>query len=382
MTDRFQELVLKSLTGTILPDEERELDTFLAQDKAKREEYAVMRDIDTLFNIREGARAGEIAGIRRRIREAVQLENKNNNRFYGINKKRLLQCAALLIPLFLTLSIYFMVAPGRQPACKDPDITALARNLAPGNAKAYLSSGEDTVSLQGTHINARQIPEKIRKKTEMRVLTVPRGGEYNITLADGTKVWLNSESKLIYPAGFEASERVVELEGEAYFEVAKMAGKPFTIKTKDVYTRVLGTSFGLCAYKEDAVIRNILVTGSVEMSRNGRITLLEPGKEALFDTASGEITVVPVDVRKATALKEGRFFFDDEPLSGIFSELERWYDVHITLEDKEIAEMKFYGVIRKDRDFSFIVEMMRQTHKLDFQIEGKNIKVIKKIAKK
>ena len=175
----------------------------------------------------------------------------------------------------------------------------------------------------------------------MNTMQVPRGGQYQLTLPDGTKVWLNAASSISYPTAFTGRERKVTIMGEAYFEVAKKPGMPFHVKIGDrAEVLVLGTSFNVNAYENEADIRATLLDGSIKIERKEKGLVLTPGQQAQLSAgppataAGGTIRVVDhADIDKVMAWKNGYFNFDDTHFNEAMRQLERWYDIEVVYEN-------------------------------------------------
>ena len=205
-------------------------------------------------------------------------------------------------------------------------------------------------------------------------LQIPRGGEYFVILDDGTKVWLNSETEFRYPVTFEDERRVVELSGEAYFQVVRDEKRPFIVKTRGLQTRVLGTEFNVQAYLTDKV--NVtLVNGrvAVKVPEDSREILLKPNENALY--SQGKVRVSKVDVMKFISWKEGYFYYDNERLEDILTELGRWYNFTVIYEDLEVKELRFqFWADRKDA-FRKVLEHLNEMKKLKIEDQGNYIVV-------
>ncbi|WP_461633379.1 FecR family protein [Labilibaculum euxinus] len=207
-------------------------------------------------------------------------------------------------------------------------------------------------------------------------LKVPRLGEYQLVLSDGTKVWLNSESELRYPVKFTGETREVELLGEAYFDVEKNPDKPFLVKTKSTTTRVLGTEFNVSAYPNEEL--NItLVEGSIELKSkqtSGKQRLI-PGDNANLKIGGDQIHVSQVDVRKYTAWREGYFYFEKERLEDILTKLERWYDFKVFYQNPAVKDYIFRMRADRNEDFAEIISRLEQTRRISMQLKGNVIVV-------
>lgn len=166
------------------------------------------------------------------------------------------------------------------------------------------------------------------------IIITPRGGQYQLVLQDGSKVWLNSESRLRYPVQFTGKERRVELEGEAYFEVVHKRAMPFRVVTGEVTTTDLGTHFNIRAYGDDSKIATTLLEGSVNVNDavSGQAQLLVPGKQAKVKKGDGRISVSNAEVDEVMAWKNGYFIFDNEDIRQVMKQISRWYDVDVTYQ--------------------------------------------------
>ena len=224
-------------------------------------------------------------------------------------------------------------------------------------------------------------PKRQNTKALYNTLIAPRGGEYNITLSDGTKVWINADSKFKYPVYFNKDIREVELEGEAYFEVEHMNDKPFIIKTTDYNIEVLGTSFNVLAYEDDHQVITTLVKGSIKIKGfddSGNELLVKPNEQVLLDKMEKEILVRNVDVNAYTAWKEGRFMFVKQDLERILKVLSRWYNFEVAFESEELKTIRFTGNMDRYELLATALEMIAETNKVDFIINNKRVLVTKR----
>ncbi len=201
------------------------------------------------------------------------------------------------------------------------------------------------------------------------IATTPRGGQYTFTLADGTKVWLNAASSIKFPVAFDGNERRVELSGEAYFEVAHNAAKPFRVVTGKQVVEVLGTHFDINAYADEADVRTTLLEGSVKVSSAGKTNILKPGQQSQLK--DGAIDITDVDTEEAIAWKNGLFYFKDADIKTVMRQMARWYDADISYEDN-LPERQFSGEISKNINASQLLDIL-SFKKIHFKIEGKKI---------
>ena len=198
------------------------------------------------------------------------------------------------------------------------------------------------------------------QKIRYSEITVPFGQMSQLTLSDGTKIWLNSGTTLRYPERFAENSRSVSIEGEAYFEVAKMAHKPFTVNTSDIKVEVLGTSFNLSAYKEDAATAVTLVEGKVAVEDHAGkiIARLIPGQMATKNKQTNALDIRNVETSFYAAWIEGKIYFDDEPLDQIAIKLERWFNVEISFANEQLKSHRFTGTILKNKPFDQIMQAL------------------------
>ena len=228
------------------------------------------------------------------------------------------------------------------------------RILTSDNRVKY--SGKDSLAGQSTEV-------------KYNTLIVPRGGEFSLELADGTRVWLNAESRLRYPVAFTGKERKVEMEGEVYFEVAKNKEKPFIVTVNGVDIRVLGTSFNVSAYQEDVV--TTLVEGKVQLKKGNEQVILSPNQQAIW--SDDEFRVKQVDARNFVLWKEGVFYFEDVDLETILDDMSRWYNVTVFYEQSSAKDILFSGIMERYADISKTLEMLEKTGKVSFIIDEQKI---------
>ncbi len=201
----------------------------------------------------------------------------------------------------------------------------------------------------------------------------PRGQRSELLLPDGSKVWLNAESKILYPEKFNHQNRIVMLQGEAYFDVTK-SEKPFIVKTDRIDIEVLGTEFNVMAYPNEKSITTTLVTGKVNVKRINPETkklqkaILTPNHQAIYDKNEDRFILDQVDVSTFTSWKQGKLIFDKAPIIDIVNALERWYDVEINLQ-KNLSYQHYYTLTITDESFTDVMKLIKKT------TPGINIKI-------
>ncbi len=236
-------------------------------------------------------------------------------------------------------------------------------------------AGQDTAWMK--YAGARDInPQSVAKPTDIKI-EVARGGEYKIRLDDGTVVWLNSESSLIYPEKFTGDKRTVRLSGEGYFEVARNEEKPFIVSVAGMEIKVLGTKFNVTAYGDEGLTTTTLVSGAVEVITPHRSVQLQPGKQAIVQEGVDDIMVSEVDVELYASWTAGVFKFDKMTLTDICTRLSRWYDVDFIFEG-ESGKEKFTGGTWKYVPLKDFLSKIERVTDVSFQFENNTVKVISK----
>lgn len=212
-------------------------------------------------------------------------------------------------------------------------------------------------------------------KAKYNVVTTPAGGQYQIVLPDGTKVWLNSASSLRFPTTFTEKNRNVELSGEAYFEVAENKAKPFKVLVKGMEIKVLGTHFNVMAYSDESNVKTTLIEGSVQISEGAKKEYLKPGQQASFIKETATMRIANVDVEHEVAWKNGYFVFNNEDIQSIMRKVGRWYNVEINFEG-DLSNKDFIGKVSRSENISEILNALELTETVHFKIEGRRITVM------
>jgi transmembrane sensor len=210
---------------------------------------------------------------------------------------------------------------------------------------------------------------------QYNTIETPLGGQYQVNLSDGTKVWLNSASSLRYPTHFNGGERKVELTGEGYFEVAHQKSMPFKVASAGQTVEVLGTHFNIMSYRDEQTVKTTLLQGSVRISMGKESTLLKPGQQALRTGDKIRISD-EVDMEDVVAWKNGYFKFN-ESLEGIMTKISRWYGVEVVYETKTDPNLTYSGKISRGRNISAILKIIEFNGDVHFRIEGRKVYVTK-----
>lgn len=317
---------------------------------------------------------------------------------HAARRKWLAVAAACIL---LTGAAYMLTHQWNQSVKPSPSI-ARSPWIAPGGDKAILTLGngsriildsaaDGTLAEQGaTKIvklaNGRLAyqlagnQDQATVKVLYNTMETPRGGVYQLTLPDGTRVWLNSASSIRYPNVFTGPKRAVEVTGEAYFDVARDEAKPFVVSSRGMQVQVLGTEFNLMAYTDEEAIRTTLVNGSIKVVSGGASKLIKPDEQAVLRPDSAQLHIARLNVVKANlnevlAWKDGNFRFYSTKITDIMRQLARWYDVDIVYQGAPPQD-DFYCVISKKQYASQILDILEQTDNVHFKIDGRKIIVI------
>lgn len=301
-------------------------------------------------------------------------------------KRAILYAAAIL--LVATIAGFFAVVDFRQPIGSHRKT-----DIAPGGNKATLvladgtsvdlSAAQSGIIVTDAGISYQDGASLRLPPTEAFVLATPRGGTYRVTLPDGSKVWLNASSTLKYPSRFDGEERVVELTGEAYFEVRQQTQDnrrqtlfvPFLVKTNGQTVEVLGTQFNISAYADEPETKTTLVEGAVRLlaGATGEQVLLAPGEQGTL--TSNSLSKQQVDIQQFTAWQAGYFAFSNTPIDAVMRQLERWYDIEVRYEGGVIPADRFDGEISRELTLQQVLNGLATT-RINYRIEGNTLTIL------
>lgn len=369
-------IIQKSLKGELSEAEERQLSDWrkVSEENERAFQRMISEDFYTV-----GMEKLETYDYRVAYGRFLQRKyQQRRKRRFLINMARV---AAVALPFIIALVLYIGLNREKEQTLRP----SLATNILPGTSKAVLTlangqmiplgeeAADSTIITDGTQINASGSGVTYASNGESgsivyNKLEIPRGGEFCLTLSDGTKVWLNSETSIQYPVAFGAKERRVFVQGEAYFEVAKDVKKPFTVQFMSSSVTVLGTSFNIRAYPEEKQSQTTLAEGSVRIYSPGSSMLLKPGEQAEVNVLSGEMVKKEVEVKSFTSWKDGRFVFEQQPLEDIMRTLERWYDIRVIFRDEGAKRISLSGNLKRYGDFSQVMKMLQMTGDVRFEL--------------
>lgn len=382
-------LIYRKIEGKLSVVEEERFEAWLKEGQEHREYYERMRRMYQQENVQEVV-TGEIQEAWGVFEKRVQGQRK-------IERKRrwmwvMSAAAAVAIVLCCCLFVYYR-------ANTEQKVNVAVQKIVPGQYNAVLEMadgstyqlGEQQYSLQEKTGNQIKVDSTllsylpVNKRSDVlqdivyNKLSVPKGGEYRIELEDGTKVWINSASRLRYPVVFSSNSREVYLEGEAYFEVQRDVDRPFIVHSGEQKVTVLGTSFGISCYASEANDYTTLVSGKVKVDfeRGKQSFMLEPGMQVAYNKESGIAIEKKVDVAEFVAWKNGKYIFNQKRLEDILSTLSRWYDFEVFYRNEDVKEVLFSGELRRFDDFSYLLRLIERTSDVKFVIDKKVVQVMR-----
>ncbi len=307
-------------------------------------------------------------------------------------RQQMLKVAAVVTLVF---SLWFMYEFGLKNDRNQLAEISLETTIEPGTSKAILQLADGTtvnldeqdkvIDEEGTTISnnkgevvyAPPAEKEKPKRITYNTIAIPRGGEYQLTLSDGTRVWLNSETTIKYPVAFSGAKREVFISGEAYFEVTHNQDLPFIVHTDRMNVQVLGTSFNVRAYNDEGAEQTTLVQGKVQVKSNKSDTeyILNPSDQ--FNTTAQIDLVRKVDIDSYVAWKEGRIYFENNSLDEILTNLARWYDLSVDFSNEELKQLRFSIDMKRYDNFSKFMEIVELTEKVKFQIQDNEVIVLR-----
>ncbi|MBB5439661.1 ferric-dicitrate binding protein FerR (iron transport regulator) [Pedobacter sp. AK017] len=278
----------------------------------------------------------------------------------------------------IVFGLFFFKAPTNpKPGLGATNYT---NDIAPGKNTATLTLANGKVIHLDTNRTSVVVTDSVSTTTMLTAAT-PLGGMYQITLPDGSRVWLNADSKISFPSQFTGEERkILMLYGEAYFEVKKDKKHPFIVSTGMQNVEVLGTHFNISAYKEDQVMKTTLLEGAVKISffpPGGNVTtkerLLKPNQQA--EIRGDQLTIKDVNATDAIAWKNGDFVFKGETIENIMFKVARWYNIEVIYAPDAPKDLYLEGVVSRSKNISAVLDLMQTTGSIHFKVEGRQVYV-------
>ena len=377
-------IIAASLKGNANDEEQRTLREWLSVSTRNKKIYDEFKD---------GKR------LEQKIVESQQINWKNDYQHFITKRQRtrknrrmktIIRYAAILTLPIVAAGIFLLQKNDRQT------IVSISEVIKPGEHKAVLiTGGGERITLSDSTLSPIQeqngmivnvtnnkvsyiLPEDslcTQGSPIFNTLQIPRGGEYFLTLADGTEVWLNAETEIRYPVQFTGDKRVVYLDGDAYFTVAPDKNKPFTVVSTHASVSVLGTQFNFRAYPDERDVQTTLVSGSVIMQseKYKQQIKLVPGEQGVLEKNSAKLMKQEVNTYLYTAWKDGRFAFRDARLEDLFNILARWYDLSVFYQSPEAKDIRFTGDLNKTDDFKSILKIIEQNERVIFTVNQRTV---------
>ena len=377
-------IITASLRGKANDEEQRTLREWLSVSTRNKKIYDGFKD---------GKR------LEQKIVESQQINWKNDYQHFITKRqcarknrrmKTIIRYAAILTLPIVAAGIFLLQKNDQQA------IVSISEVIKPGEHKAVLiTGGGERITLSDSTLSPIQeqngmivnvmnnkvfytLPEDslcTQESPIFNTLQIPRGGEYFLTLADGTEVWLNAETEIRYPVQFTGDKRIVYLDGEAYFTVAPDKNKPFTVVSTHASVSVLGTQFNFRAYPNERDVQTTLVSGSVIMQseKYKQQIKLVPGEQGVLEKSSANLTKQEVNTYLYTAWKDGRFAFRDARLEDLFNILARWYDLCVFYQSPEAKDIRFTGDLNKTDDFKSILKIIEQNERVTFTVNQRTV---------
>lgn len=242
-------------------------------------------------------------------------------------------------------------------------------------AKVTIQEGNADIESEGTSITYSTTDQQEPTEESFNTLIIPNGGEFYVELSDGTKVWLNAGSTFKYPTNFISQNRVVELSGEAYLQVARNESRPFLVKSAGQTIQVLGTEFNVSAYPDDDRVVTTLVEGMVRVSAGdmGLEQVLLPNHQSILEKTTGGLSQKEINPQHYVSWRSGNFYFQDNSLDQIMKVLARWYDVDVFYDNETVRSVRFTGGFKRYDSFEKVQQLIEKTNEVKFKISGKAV---------
>lgn len=371
--------IVKAKISNLSNEEQKTIDDWKNSQDERKDLYAKLKSDDFFRNKKE------IHDKFDTIKGWGELNKRNEFK----SNKNIIHYAKYAAVIIITISLSIIISQNISRKIA----TDTAHHIEAVSAKAFilLSNGKkiNVDSLANSHkikIGDFSIKKYDRKivynqqknisyKNEYNTIIIPKGGDYQLTLSDGSQIWLNSDTKLRFPITFYENTRKVFLEGEAYFDVAHDENKPFVIITETSEIEVLGTSFNLSSYKEDNKFKISLVNGSVKTTLPTTEVVMKAGYELSFDKTTKTVTQKQINTDDVVLLKKGIYVFQGKNLLEVSKYIERWYNVKFHFKNKNIETTIFTGFVNKYEPIDSFINRFKEIMEYSIRIEGNNIYV-------
>jgi transmembrane sensor len=384
LKERLQYLVQQYANDAATAAEKVELQKFLDSGSGQ-EMFAEVVSGEAIGHFDETFDSTPYAALSRQVLQV----DKGGQYPSKVRRMRWIAAAAAVLILSVLGGVYYLT---QRPAQQKELVQTKNKNeIQPGRSGAVLtlSDGKQIqldstrngliAEQSGVHIEHKNGQVLYTKEDNAVAVTntirTPRGRKYQLTLADGTKVWLNAASSITFPTAFNGPDRSVSITGEAYFDVAKNAAKPFRVSVNDMEVEVLGTEFNIHAYNDEAIIKTTLLEGAVKISKGAASQLLKPGQQAQLNQQDQLMLIANADLRYETAWKNNEFIFKYTDLKTVLRQLARWYDLEIVYESNTSLHKQFGGQIPMDASLSLVLKVLEKGG-VHYRLEGNTLTVL------
>lgn len=372
-------IIKKNLENSASPAEVKEYHRWLSEDKSHADYIEKIRENYNDINNYKDVTAQQID---------YQLLNLRTN--MNVSKRRKLIrrttsiAASLILFLGISSTLYYYIKPVNTSSEVAVSKQSLMEKIE-DSAVTLTTSGGSIYTIEGKEVNESLIVENVklgaqeinysetaRDVIEQHTLKVPRGKNWNVILADGTKVFLNANSELQFPSAFVAGEpRIVSLKGEGYFEVSKDKSSQFIVKTTELDVKVYGTKFNInCHHK--GVIETVLVEGSISVTtdHNNVETMIKPNQQLIFTTGTNTVVVNDIDARESILWIDGVFLFNEISVAEIMDQLSNWYDYEVKYLNESVKNKLVYCKVPRSDKIEPILDALSRSGTMDFEIKG------------
>lgn len=380
----ISELIALDISGQLSQPEKDSLEEWLNSSERNKKLYRKIKNSNNLAERNKLYKSIDIERAWNEVSDVLDVQRR----------KQMLQvffkyAAAILIPILIGGTAYWYLNNRPQKTIQiiskiqpytNNAVLVMANgenvNLASYNKRNLLEKDGTVIRNTSKELNYADQAAKNSKKILLNTLFVPKGGEYRLVLSDGTRIFVNSMSKLVFPVTLSGNKREIMLEGEAYFEVAKDKTKPFIVSVKGIKVEVLGTSFNIKAYPDENLSYTTLVEGKVKLNpvnQSSNNHFLEPDHQAVFDPSTATLVIKNVDASKVVLWTKGQYAFTDQTLDEIMKTLSRWYDFNYQFKDETLKEIRFEGGLNKYESIEPIIDIINKTGKVKVSVKGKEI---------
>ncbi|GGJ96924.1 FecR family protein [Parabacteroides faecis] len=382
-SDKIYKIILTVLAGEETQEEHEQLSAWLNESEENRREYS---QIERLYQLSSSSSSKKVSSYYDVEQAWKFVKGQTIDKRKSFIFRKWISYAAMLT-LLLTAGMFYLYKQQLYSLSSQVNLEQLKEPILLLDNGETISLDKDTFSIENEHTiihkKAKVLSYVPQEKEEQNIktdrknrLVIPKGKTYELKLSDGTHVWLNSESELIYPTNFTGNTREVILRGEAFFDVAKDASKPFIVENNQMKIKVLGTSFNVSGYVSERLQNVTLVNGSVQVQiDNDSAFRISPSEQFSYDKEKQTTSIQVVNTDLYTAWTEGKYIFKDTRLEDILSKLQRWYDFEIIYLQEELKNRRFSIVINREDNLKDVLEVISFTSNVKLVQENNIIKV-------